>query len=112
MKSTVFSVAVFCLVIACYSCQNNAVAASPANSKDFMPVGSYAFKTGDGWGYTITVDNKIFIKQSIIPCIAGEKSFASKADAEKVAGLVLNKIKTHQKPSISKSELEKLGIAQ
>ncbi|WP_290339363.1 DUF4907 domain-containing protein [Ferruginibacter paludis] len=112
MKSTFFYIAVFCLLSACYSCQDNAVAAFPANSKDFMPVGSYAFKTGDGWGYAITVDNKIFIKQSIIPCIAGEKSFASQADAEKVADLVLTKIKTHQKPSIFKSELEKLGIAE
>jgi hypothetical protein len=114
MKSTIQTIAVFCCFIACYSCKNNAGNTVPANSsnKDFMPIGSYAFKTGDGWGYAITVDNKIFIKQSTIPCIAGDKSFATEADASKVADLVLNKLKTHQKPSIFKSELEKLGIAE
>jgi hypothetical protein len=79
--------------------------------KDYMPIGSYEFKSGNGWGYAITVDNKIFIKQATIPCITGNKGFTTEADAAKVADLVLNKLKTHQKPTIFRSELEKLGIA-
>ena len=113
MKSTIQTIAVFCFFIACYSCQNNAASAAPAKSlKDYMPVDSYTYKTKDGWGYCITVDNKIYINQSTIPDIDGYKSFATEADASKVADLVLNKLKTHQKPSIFKSELEKLGIAE
>lgn len=76
-----------------------------------MPIGSYTYKTNAGWGYCITVDNKIYINQSTIPDVDGYKSFVTEADAAKVADLVLNKIKTHQRPSIFKAELEKLGIA-
>ena len=102
-------------MIALGSCKSNPTATSQvaiSNSKDAISIGSYAFKTTDGWGYCITLDNKIYIKQTIIPVIQGNKSFATEEDAEKVALLVVNKIKTHQKPTIFKEELQNLQITE
>lgn len=104
--------ACFC-VIALGSCQSNAPAISNiGNTKDSMSIGSYAFKTTNGWGYGITIDNRLYIKQTTIPAVTGNKSFASQKDAEKVASLVINKIKLHQKPTIFKEELQTLQITE
>jgi hypothetical protein len=116
MKSTVSkSVSIVILMaIVCCSCQNNqpAVENNNGSHKDAMLIASYSFKTADGWGYCITVDDKLYIKQSVIPDIEGNKSFTTEKDAAKVASLVTNKIKLHQKPTVFKEELQKLNIAE
>lgn len=64
-----------------------------------------------GFGYHITQNKKVVIKQEHIPAIQGIKAFASKADAEKCAKLVVKKLAVSGSlPSISKQELIQLQI--
>lgn len=80
--------------------------------KGMVPIEGSTFKTDNGWGYAITVNNKLFIKQSAIPVIEGNKGFASEQDAAKVAQLVINKLVKHESPTIKKDELKQLGVIQ
>lgn len=80
--------------------------------KGMVPIEAHTFQTDSGWGYTITVNSKPFIKQSIIPGVPGNKSFSTEDDAIKVAQLVIDKIKNHQVPSVTTEELKKLGVIQ
>jgi Domain of unknown function (DUF4907) len=106
------AIVLYCAVILS-SCQNNAPATSNSDTnKDSINIGTYTFKTTEGWGYGITIDNRLYIKQSTIPALAGTKGFASEKDAEKVAALVINKIKLHKKPTIFKEELQSLQITE
>lgn len=69
-----------------------------------------SFKTTSGWGYIIYKKNKIIIKQSIIPVINDTKSFSTKKDAVKVANLVVQKLKEHNLPTVTKNDLILLKI--
>ncbi len=63
------------------------------------------------YGYEILVKNKIFIRQLSIPGKSGTQGFKSKADAEKVAQLVLKKLsKGIMPPTVDEKELIKLKI--
>lgn len=68
------------------------------------------YQTDSGWGYKITKNGKIFIKQDCIPAIPGSISFKTKTDAEKTAKLVLERVKSKHNPSISIKDLEFLNI--
>jgi hypothetical protein len=68
--------------------------------------------TYGGWGYEIYQAKKRYIIQPNIPAIAGNKGFASKEDAQKVAALMLKKIMNHElPPTITIEELNALHIA-
>lgn len=107
----------FCVLIAVVflnSC-NNSPAAQDQNAaemakKGMVPVNASIFKTDKGWGYSIIIDNKLFIRQDIIPAVEGNQGFATKEDATKVAELVLNKMKNKEKPIVKKEDLKQLGI--
>lgn len=71
---------------------------------------STAFKTNSGWGYTIAYKEKILIKQTVIPVISDNKSFATESDALKVAELVKGKLKQNLSPAVTKNELILLKI--
>ena len=65
----------------------------------------------NSWGYDIYVDNKLMIHQPTVPAMPGNEGFKTKADAEKVAQLVISKIKNGEMPpSVSKEELQKLKV--
>lgn len=68
------------------------------------------FKVDSGWGYTIFVKNKAFIKQDIIPGIPAKKPFATKKDAVIVGELMIEKLKSKKIPSISYKELQINGV--
>jgi len=75
-----------------------------------------SYKIIDGksqtYGYNIFINDSLFIHQPVIPCIAGNKGFKSKAEARKVAILVVQKIRNHIiPPSISVTEMKELGIS-
>ncbi len=74
------------------------------------PLQIASFQTPTGWGYTISNDNKILIKQSIIPVISQVKSFESEEDALKVANLVAEKLSQNISPSLTKNDLILLKI--
>jgi hypothetical protein len=70
-----------------------------------------SFKVNAGWGYTIEINNKIIIKQTVIPTISNKRSFKSEADALKVGNLVLQRIKQNLSPSVAKKDLILLEIS-
>ena len=64
------------------------------------------------YGYYILIDGQIYIEQKTIPAIEGHKGFSTKADAEKVALKVIEKIKQGElPPSISVEELKDMDVA-
>lgn len=69
-----------------------------------------SIKTTNGWGYTIKENDKIIIKQSIIPVIENNRSFETEEDALKVGAIVLQKLRDNLSPTISKDELTSLAI--
>src|SRR5665213_997255 len=50
-------------------------------SKGMIPIDAITFKTGNGWGYSILVDNKVYIRQAVIPAVEGDAGFSSDEDA-------------------------------
>ncbi|MFN0201569.1 MAG: DUF4907 domain-containing protein [Bacteroidia bacterium] len=64
------------------------------------------------FGYDIFVQGQKMIHQPYIPGVQGAKGFSTKADAERVAKLVITKIQRGEMPpTVSLEELEKLHIA-
>jgi len=63
------------------------------------------------WGYDINAGKKLFIHQPSIPGLPGNEGFKKKADAEKVAKLVIGKIKKGElPPGVTLEELKKLKV--
>ncbi len=69
-----------------------------------------SFKTKTGWGYSITSNDRVLIKQSIIPVINDTKSFKTKEDALKVGNLVVDKLHKDLSPTVTKNDLILLKI--
>ncbi|MBN2806851.1 MAG: DUF4907 domain-containing protein [Prolixibacteraceae bacterium] len=63
------------------------------------------------WAYEILIDTIPYIHQAFIPGIAGNQAFESAEEARKCSELVLKKLRNKQIPSISRKELDELGIA-
>jgi len=66
--------------------------------------------TDNSWGYEIFNGQRLIIKQVQIPCLPGDQPFKKKADAEKVAKLIVNKLRHNQNPAVSAKELHHLKI--
>lgn len=79
--------------------------------QELLKVEVRPFKMNSGWGYDITVDNKIFIHQPTIPALAGNLSFTSKEDAVKTGNLVVKKLVAGQFPSLSAEEIKGLDVS-
>jgi hypothetical protein len=63
------------------------------------------------FGYDIYADGKLMIHQTSIPAMPGNDGFKAKADAEKVAQLVIKKIKKGEMPpTVSVEEMQKLKV--
>ena len=61
------------------------------------------------WGYDILVNDKLTIHQPSIPSLPGNEGFKTKDGAEKVARLVIKKMKKGEMPpSIDAEEMKKL----
>ncbi|PKG43763.1 DUF4907 domain-containing protein [Psychroflexus sp. MES1-P1E] len=73
-------------------------------------IGSKTFGVDTGFGYEITNKKKVLIKQNHIPAIQESKPFYSKEDADKVANLVISKLKNKKSPTVSLKELAILKI--
>jgi hypothetical protein len=68
------------------------------------------FKTKTGWGYSITSNDRVLIKQSIVPVINDIKSFKTKEDALKVGTLVVDNLNKDLSPTVTKNDLILLKI--
>jgi hypothetical protein len=63
------------------------------------------------WGYDIYMKKRLFIHQPSIPGLPGNEGFKTKASAEKVARLVIEKIqKCEMPPCVTIQEMEKLKV--
>ena len=64
------------------------------------------------FGYDVYQNGKLLIHQPAIPGREGNKGFRTAADAEKVALLVVSKIKNGiMPPAVTQQEMKELGIA-
>lgn len=68
------------------------------------------YKTTIGFGYSISYNDKLLIKQERIPAIQSNQPFCNTNDAQKVADLVKEKLKKKENPKISLAEIKKLNI--
>ena len=109
----------FLIAIGFYSNGQNINASTNIENTDFKVHNSsevsFRFKTiksvNSTWGYDIYKGEKIFIHQASVPGLPGNEGFKTKTDAEKVAMLVLEKLKKGEMlPSVSKDELRRLKV--
>jgi len=70
------------------------------------PYNAVCFKSGNTWGYAIYKGKRLFILQPYIPCIAGKKTFNTKAQAMHVGSYVVAKLNRHEEPSLQNEDLE------
>lgn len=64
-----------------------------------------------GWGYTISIKGKPYIRQNTIPVIEGNKGFASREKALKAGEFVAYKIRhSIMPPTVSRQELDSLQV--
>lgn len=73
------------------------------------------FRIFDGeqgtFGYDIYSDGKKLIHQPTIPGVSGTRGFRSKEDAEKIAQLVIEKLKQKlMPPTVTRDELKRLKV--
>ena len=62
-------------------------------------------------GYEIYLNGRVLIHQPTIPCLKGSKGFIKKADARKVAMMVVEKIrKGVMPPTVTMQELKTAGV--
>lgn len=68
------------------------------------------FRSEGGWGYYVTIRERMVIRQPFIPAIEGRIPFATRHDARKAGKIVIRKISAGVTPSVSAEELSKAGI--
>jgi len=66
------------------------------------------FRSGQGWGYDILKNEKVYIHQPFIPAIEGEVPFSDKRSARKTGKLVISKLMRQKSPTVTKEELERI----
>ncbi|MBW4359596.1 DUF4907 domain-containing protein [Flavobacterium taihuense] len=69
-----------------------------------------SIKINNGWGYSITKNEKIIIKQTVIPVIGKNKNFQTEKEALAIGQLVLKKLNANNSPTITKNDLILLKI--
>ena len=69
------------------------------------------FQENGAWGYDILIDGTLYIHQSNIPAVAGDKGFKTEIDAQRMAEFVVHKIRNNiLPPTVSIEEIQNLGI--
>jgi hypothetical protein len=68
------------------------------------------FRVTGGWGYAVDVKGKNFIYQPFIPGLTGNKPFPDKNTARKAGNLVMTRLEKGQLPSLSKEDIQSLGL--
>jgi hypothetical protein len=65
------------------------------------------YRSGDGWGYQISKDEKVIISQPYMPSVKGERSFPDEKSARDIGELVLFKLKQNINPAITNEEIKR-----
>jgi len=66
------------------------------------------FRSGEGWGYDILKNEKVYIHQPFIPAIEGQVPFSDKRSARKTGKLVISKLMRQKSPTVTKEELNEI----
>ncbi len=72
--------------------------------------GLEAFRSENGWGYSVKNREKVIIYQPYIPALEGNKPFRSKREALKAGRMVITKIHEGTDYTLTIDELTKAGI--
>lgn len=77
--------------------------------------GKYSFIVikveGNTFGYEISDNGKLLVRQKTIPALSGNRGFSSQEDAEKCANFVISKLKRNiMPPTVTPREIDSLGL--
>lgn len=98
-----------------------AVAQRKADSKQEFPRAekntAFSYKlisaANNTWGYDVLSNNKLTIHQPTIPGQSGNQGFKTKEAAQKVAKLVVQKMKkSEMPPTVTPEEIKKLNVLE
>jgi hypothetical protein len=82
------------------------------NRSDWVQLTYTTYHTPLGWGYDVLVNDSLFIHQQQMPAVEGTRGFSSQKEAEKVAELVIARMKRKELPTILLRDLDSLGISR
>jgi hypothetical protein len=68
------------------------------------------FRVSGGWGYQISIRQKLYIYQPFIPAIPGKKPFPNRMTALRAAKTVKAKLLRGQRPDLTMDEILKTGV--
>jgi hypothetical protein len=68
------------------------------------------FRVSGGWGYQISIHQRLYIYQPFIPAIPGKKPFPSRMTALRAAKTVKAKLLQGQRPDLTIDEIMKIGV--
>lgn len=68
----------------------------------------HTFRTGNGWGYEIYLDDQRFIYQPVIPALDSMRPFPDEASARRTGILVLERLREGKNFSVSVEEIKEL----
>ena len=107
---------VLILIIFFTSCSNNNSSNNndevKNNTNNVDTITTQVFKSDDGWGYDILINNKIHIHQTMIPAVNGIFTFKTQEDALKTAAFVVELMleRNNDMPNVSIEQLDSLGV--
>ena len=70
------------------------------------------FKTEQGWGYDVLVNNQILIHQPFIPGKSGVNGFSTEQEAGADAQNVIEKIKSGEFPLVNHQQLQRPAVSR
>lgn len=82
------------------------------NRSDWVQLTYTTYHTPLGWGYDVLVNDSLYIHQQQMPAVEGNRGFSSQKEAEKVAELVIARMKRKELPTILLRDLDSLGISR
>ena len=68
------------------------------------------YQAGEGWGYQISIKNKVFIDQPFIPVLPGRVPFPDRRAAYRTGKLVRKKLLHHESPALNGDDIQKLKL--
>lgn len=102
-KNFVFA-SLFLLILGCKRSQTS-------DHKGQMFVQVEAIQNADkSWGYQISADHKVVIKQEFVPVVPQKMGFKTKEDALKTGQQVIQNLKKKNSPILDSADLEHLGV--
>ncbi len=108
MKYNIFKIALFTFTLMLFVF--GLVKYTNTYNNNLIGLESNAIRIHNGYGYQITSQEKVLIRQEYIPALPGRKVFANEKDAKSVANLVIHKLLNKQSPVVYIKELDSLRI--